>query len=171
MPLPMQGKKLIPGHHNVGGCCIRPCAPDRRHRDRALDAQNQLANATTGELATHRLTVRGALMRRNVEERGLDLLGVGVTKLNACKCFQMLVEQPGMIDGGLQNERLPARDRSAMAAQDRACGKLRAGDDVGPFDRASGARASSEWRIASRGRIAAALFAPIPHSPFAIRYS
>src|SRR5262249_13894555 len=161
MPLPMQGKKLIPGHHNVDGCCIRPCAPDRRHRDRALDAQNQLGNATTGELGTRGLAVGGALMRCNVDQRGFDLLGVGVTKLNACKCFQMLVEQPGMVDGGLQNERLPARDRSAMAAQDRACGKLRAGDDVGTLSRG----ANSEWRIASRGRITARLSTPIRYSP------
>src|SRR5436309_12695610 len=158
MPLPMQGKKLIPGHHNVGWRCIRPRAPDRRHSDRALDAQNKLGNAAAIELGAHRLAVGGAFMGGNVDQRRLDLLGVGVAKLNACKRFQMLIEQPRMVDGSLQDQRLPARDRGAMAAQNRAGGELGTGDDVGAFD-----WASSEWRIASRGRIAATLFSPIPY--------
>src|SRR5439155_23773078 len=51
-------------------------------------------------------------------------------------------------------------------------GELGARHDVRPFaSGANSARANSGWRIASRERIAAALVVPIPHSPFAIRYS
>src|SRR5262245_11887010 len=60
MPLPMQGKKLIPGHHHVGWRRIRTCAPDRRNSDRALDAFDQVGNPTAAELAAHGFTVGGA---------------------------------------------------------------------------------------------------------------
>src|SRR5215813_1055519 len=102
----------------------------------------------------------------DIDKRRLHFFRVGVTKLNPRKRLQMLVEQPGMIDGGLQDQRLPARDRGAMAAQDRAGGELGTGDDVGPLRGANG-----EWRMASGGRIAARPSIPIRHSPFAIHYS
>src|SRR5262249_46768070 len=126
----------------------------------------KLADAAAGELGAHGFAVRGALMGRDVDQRRLYFFSVGVTKLNACKRFQMLVEQPGMIDGGLQDQRLPARGGGAMTAQDGAGGQLRARHNVG---RLRGANA--EWRMANSGRMAARLSTPIRYSPFAIRAS
>src|SRR5262249_58901133 len=137
----------------------RTRTPARRTRDRTLDAPAQLGASAAAELAAHRLAVgraaRGAVMGRDVDQRGLHLLGVGVTELGAFQRLQVLVEQPGVVDRSLQDERLAPRDGGAVATQDRACGQLRTCDDVGTFGgrasraRAIGAWASSEWRIAS----------------------
>src|SRR3954454_7646818 len=62
MPLPMQGKKLIPGHHHVGRRRVRSCAPDRRHGDRTFDAPDQLGDPTAAELAAHGCAVSRAVM-------------------------------------------------------------------------------------------------------------
>src|SRR6185436_4482822 len=60
MPLPMQGKKLIPGHHHIGRRRIRARAPHRWNSDRALDALDQLGDPAAEKLSTHRLAVGGA---------------------------------------------------------------------------------------------------------------
>src|SRR5262249_33638960 len=80
---------------------------------------------------------------RNIDERGLELFGVGVAKLDVRQRFEMLVEQPGMVDRRLQDQRLPAWDCGA-AAQERACGELWARHDIAPLIGA--------WGAASRAR-------------------
>src|SRR4051794_41563255 len=125
MPLPMQGKKLIPGRYDVGGRRIRPRAPNRRNRNRTLNPPDQLSNAAAAELAAHGLavsgTARGAVMGRDVDQRGLYLLGVGMSELGAFQRFQVLVQRPGMVNGSLQDQRLPPRDGGTVPTHDGAC--------------------------------------------------
>src|SRR5258708_37742697 len=55
---------------------------------------------------------------------GAELVGLGVGEFQGGDLLQMVVQQPRMIDQRLQNQRLPARHRAALAAHDRAVGEL-----------------------------------------------
>ena len=60
------------------------------------------------------------------DDAGAQLVGLGMGQFQRRHLLQMVVQQPGMIDQGLQNQRLAARDRAALAAHQRAQCKLRA---------------------------------------------
>ena len=64
--------------------------------------------------------------------RGAELVGLGMGQFQRRHLLQMVVQQPGMVDQGLQNQRLAAGNRAALAAHDRAQGELGAGRLVGP---------------------------------------
>ncbi len=70
-------------------------------------------------------------MRKDVEDRGLHLGRLGVAQLDRRKLLEMIMEQPGMIDDRLQDERLAAGNGGAMAAVHGARRELRASGDIG----------------------------------------
>src|SRR6202011_1174116 len=70
-------------------------------------------------------------MRKDVEDGGLHLGRLRVAQLDRRELFQMVMQQPGMVDDRLQDECLAAGNRGAMAAVHRAGSELRAGSDIG----------------------------------------
>ena len=64
------------------------------------------------------------IMGKGCDNGGPELVGLGMRKLQCRHLLEMLVQQPGVIDQTLQDQRLAARDRAALAAHDRAVGEL-----------------------------------------------
>src|SRR5262249_2470639 len=85
---------------------------------------------------------------------------LGVAELDPGELLQMLVQEPGVIDHGLQDERLAQRNGGAVAAVHGARGELRA----------SRAVALAAKRSNRRQGTAISVSAP-RHSPFAVRYA
>src|SRR5579864_7271979 len=168
MPLPMQGNKLLPRQQNVGRRRFMPRAPDRRRGDGALDARQKRAETEALELGDKLGTLRHAcgfagicrvlteiarrMMGEHVDQRAFELLRVGMAELGLGEFLHVVVQQPGMIEGGLQYQRLAERDRGAMAAMQRACRKLRAGGDVS-FVAEGGLRRSPPARRAAAAAV------------------
>ena len=65
------------------------------------------------------------------DDAGAELVRLRMRQLQRGRLLQMVVQQPGVVDQGLQNQRLAAGDRAALAAHDRARRKLRAHHLVG----------------------------------------
>src|ERR1700732_58794 len=120
MPLAMQGDKLFPRHEYVVGGGAAFGTPDRGWRDRLLDASGNLGETASAELGHHAVCVGRTAMGENVDNGSLDLRGLGMAQLHGGEFLQMVVQEPGVIDGGLENERFAARDGGTMAAVDRA---------------------------------------------------
>ena len=59
-------------------------------------------------------------MGEGIDDAGAQFVRLGMGQFQRRHLLQMVVQQPGMIDQGLQNQRFPARDRAALAAHDRA---------------------------------------------------
>src|SRR6266851_2173034 len=104
MPLAMQGDKLLPRRENIigGGASFGP--PDRRCRDRLLEACGNLGQAPSAELGHHAVRVGRTAMGENVDESGLYLRCLGMAELDTGKLLQMIMKEPGVIDDGLQNK-------------------------------------------------------------------
>ena len=52
----------------------------------------------------------------DVDQRGLEPFGIGMAELELAEFLQVVVQQPGMVERRLQDQRLAQRDRGAMAA-------------------------------------------------------
>ena len=65
------------------------------------------------------------------DNAGAELVGLRMGQFQRGHLLQMVVQQPGVVDQGLQNQRLPARHRAALAAHDRAGRQLGARRLVG----------------------------------------
>src|SRR5438105_14998382 len=62
---------------------------------------------------------------------GAELGGLRMGQFQHRYLLRMVVQQPGVIDQGLQNQRLAAGHRAALAAHDRTGRQLRTGRLVG----------------------------------------
>src|SRR5262245_53870248 len=65
------------------------------------------------------------------DDSGPELVGLGMGQFECCHFFKVVVEQPGVVDKALQDQRLPAGEGAALAAHDRAVGELGARGLVG----------------------------------------
>ena len=54
------------------------------------------------------------------DDAGAELVGLGMGQFQRGHLLQMVVQQPGVVDQGLQDQGLPAGERAALAAHDRA---------------------------------------------------
>ena len=63
-------------------------------------------------------------MGGDIDQRAFEPFGVGMAELERGEFLQMVVQQPRMIERGLQDQRLAPRHRRAMAAMHRARGQL-----------------------------------------------
>jgi len=66
------------------------------------------------------------------DDAGAQLVGLRMGHFQRRHLLQMVVQQPGVVDQGLQNQRLAAGDRAALAAHDRARRQLGARRLIGP---------------------------------------
>src|SRR5262245_2308087 len=150
MPLPMQGNKLLPGGQDIIRRSLRPGPPNRGGGDRLVNSRGRLGKSPAVELGHHGRPVRRAPVSENVDHLALELGGFGLAKLYRRELLQMLVQEPGVIDDSLQDERLTRRNGGAMRAMHGARGKLRARGDIGLSEGTRGG-----WRMArSQRRIA-----------------
>ena len=51
------------------------------------------------------------------DNAGAELVGLGMGQFQGRHFLQMVVQQPGVVDQGLQDQRLAAGHRAALAAQ------------------------------------------------------
>ena len=56
------------------------------------------------------------MVGEHVDQRAFELLRIGVAELGGGEFLHVVVQQPRMIDRGLQDQRLAARNGGAMAA-------------------------------------------------------
>src|SRR6516225_6332102 len=120
MPLPMQGDKLLPSGKDVVGRSPRPRAPDRRGGEGLVNARRGFGKSPPAEFGDHGRTIGRTAMGENVDQLAFHLGGLGMAELDPRELLQMLVQEPGMIDHGLQDERLAQRYGGAVAAVDGA---------------------------------------------------
>ena len=59
------------------------------------------------------------LMGEDIDQRGFELLCVGMAKFSLRQLLQAVVHQPGMVERRLQDQRLPKRYGGPMAAMER----------------------------------------------------
>ena len=116
----MQGDKLFPGHEDVVGGGAPLGAPDRGRCDRLLDARGNLGEAAPLELAPHTLCIGGTALGKNVDQSSLYLCCLGMAELDAGECLQMVMQEPGIIDDGLEDKRFTAGNGDTVTAVDRA---------------------------------------------------
>src|SRR3954463_10220400 len=157
MVLPMQGDQLMPGGENVIPCGALAGAPHRRGRDAALNPLKSLRKSALLEVAAHLLGELPGVGRvvmvvgKGGDDAGPELMDLGMGELQGRDFLEVIVQQPGVVDQDLQDQGLPAGDRAALAAHDRACRELRAGRLVGPggqLDRTGRAAAASTKSLA-----------------------
>ncbi len=127
----MQGNQLPPRRQHVLRRSLAAGAPDRRGGDSFLDAGCKVSKPAPIKFGRDGLAVRRLAMGKDIDQLPLDPRRIGVAELEFRKLLQMLVQQPGMIDHGPQDERLAARNGGTVAAVHRARRKLRARNDVG----------------------------------------
>src|ERR1051325_1920959 len=65
-----------------------------------------------------------------VDQGALELFRLGMAEFERRQLLQVVVQQPGMVERGLQDQRLAARHRAAMAAMHRAGRQLLADHDI-----------------------------------------
>jgi hypothetical protein len=116
----MQGDKLGPGHQNVLGRSLRPGTPHRRRGDRESDSLHHIDKVACGQVGSERLGIEHGGMGRDIDQSSLDALGIGVAELERGQLLKVVVQKPGMVQRGLQDQRLASRNRGAMAAMNRA---------------------------------------------------
>src|SRR5216684_484939 len=151
----MQGYQLVPGGKNVLArrAGLRP--PHRRGRDRTLNPLKNLRKSARGEVGSHFLALFGGLrtvvmvVGEGTDDAGAQFVRLGMGQFQRRNLLEMVVQQPGMIDQGLQNQGLAAGDRAALAAHDRARRKLWARRLIGPA--VDGLAAARALRAAAAG--------------------
>ena len=75
---------------------------------------------TPGEFRPQRLRIEGRSMGRDIDQRALESLGIGMTEFERGELFQMIVQQPGVVERGLQDQRFAPGDGRAMPPMHRA---------------------------------------------------
>src|SRR5437868_5743304 len=110
MPLPMQGKKLLPSVQNVSWRRLLARAPHRGRGDVALDADKELSETETREFRIE-FGARGLLVGAEaaaarlaglvskpvgdrIDQRRLEPAGVGMAELGFGKFLEAIVHQP-----------------------------------------------------------------------------
>ena len=64
-------------------------------------------------------------MGKDIDQGAFELLGVGVAEVGRGEFLEVVVKQPGMVEGRLQHERFPERDGGAMAPMQRTRRQVR----------------------------------------------
>src|ERR1700733_4175329 len=95
------------------------------------------------------------------DDGGAKFVGLAMGKLERCDLLEVAVQNPGMVDETLQNQRLPAGHGAALAAHDRACRQLRTGRLIGAARQGAG----TLWTAASGIEPAGILAAPGGKTP------
>src|ERR1700760_3187797 len=130
MPLPMQGNKLLPGHQNIVWRGVRPGPPDRGRGDRGGDTVGHLDKAAAGQFRAELGGIQRRALGGDGDQRRFQALGIDMAKFEVTEFLEVVVEQPGMVERGLENEGLAGGYGDAVAAMYRARRELLAGDHI-----------------------------------------
>src|ERR1700738_1081542 len=134
----MQGYQLVPGGKNVLPRRAWLHAPHRRGRNATLTPLKYWRKSARVKVGAHFLALLGGLravmmvVGEGGDDAGAQFVGLGMGQFQRRHLFEMVVQQPRMIDQGVQDQRLAARHRAALAAHDRAGRKLGARRLIGP---------------------------------------
>src|SRR5689334_5540504 len=71
------------------------------------------------------------IVSESCNNTGAELVGLGMRQFQRGYFLQMIMQQPGMVNERLQDQRLAAGHRAALAAHDRAGRQLGTGGLVG----------------------------------------
>src|ERR1700733_3799278 len=163
----MQGDELVPGGKNIllGG--PDPRAPHRRGCDPALNPLKNLRKSGGRQIGPHLFGLLGSVRRMVMvvgegrDDAGAELVGLAMGQLERCDLLEVIVQNPGMVDEALQDQRLPAGQGAALAAHDRARRKLRTGRLIGAARQGT----RTLWTAASGIEPAGTLTAPGGKAP------
>src|SRR5579864_4594642 len=64
------------------------------------------------------------IMREGGDDTGAQLVRFRVRELQRCDLLEVIVQEPGMVDQDLQDQRFAPRDRTALPAEQRTARKL-----------------------------------------------
>src|SRR3569832_441103 len=131
MPLTMQAAELAPGDQYVVRRGAFLGRPDRAGGDGGADAFDRVAEVAAGQLGLEPGSVQRGGVGGNVDQDSLEPLGVGMAELELAQLLEVIVQQPGVVERRLEDQRLAPRHRGAVAAVHGARRKLLADDDVG----------------------------------------
>src|SRR5690242_10476897 len=154
----MQDNELMPGRQNVVTRSTGAGAPHRRGRDRSFNPLKNLRKSGRVEVGMHLLglllCVRGMMMLggEGREDPGAQLVSLWMGELERGSLFQMLVQQPGVVDQALQNQRFAAGKGRALAAHDRTVGELRARRLIGAAAEGGRRTETAVLELAARAR-------------------
>src|SRR3569833_2086254 len=149
MPLTMQADELAPGHQNVVRRRAFARPPDRAGGDGAAHALENVAEVASRQFGSQAGGVERYGMRGDVDQHRLEPLGIGVAELELAELLEVVVQQPGVVERRLEEQRLAPGHGGPVAAVHRACRKLLAADDVragAPRLRPGKAAAPLPWR-------------------------
>src|SRR6476646_3449592 len=134
----MQGDELVPGGKNILARRAGLRAPHRVRRDRPVNPLKNLRKSARFEIGAHPgalfswLLDMVVIMTEDGDDSGAQFVRLGVSQFQRRDLLEMVMQQPGVIDQGLQDQRLAPGDRAALAAHDRAQGELGAGGLIWP---------------------------------------
>src|SRR3984957_18346109 len=137
----MQGNELMPGGKNILLGCPDPRAPHRGGRDPTLNPLKNLRKSGFRQIGPHPFGLLGSVRRvvmivgEGRDDAGAEFVGLGMGQLERCDLLEVAMQNPGMVDETLQDQRLPAGQRAALTTHDRACRELRTGRLVRPSER------------------------------------
>jgi hypothetical protein len=106
----MQGNQLMPGGENVVPCGTLAGAPHRRGRDAAINLLNNLRKSALLEVAAHLFGLLAGVRRvvmvvgKGGDDAGPELMGLGMGEFQGRDLFEMVVQQPGVVDQALQDQ-------------------------------------------------------------------
>src|SRR5271156_4673867 len=80
------------------------------------------------------------------DDAGAEFVGLAMGQLERCNLLEVIVQNPGMVDETLQDQRLPAGQSAALTAHDRARRQLRTGRLIGAARQGT----RTLWTAASR---------------------
>src|ERR1700722_10397414 len=157
----MQGDELVPGGRNILPGGPAPRAPHRRGCDPALNPLKNLRKSGSRQIGPHLFGLLGSIRRMVMivgegrDDAGAEFVGLGMGKLERCDLLEVTVQNPGMVDETLQDQRLPAGHGATLAPHDRACRELRTGRLVGAARQGAGTLWTAAPGIEPAGILAA----------------
>src|ERR1700751_4174127 len=94
--------------------------------------------------------------RERRDDGSAQPVSLRVRQLESGPLLKMVVQQPGVVKKALQDQRLPAGDRAALAPHDRACRELRTCRLIG----AAGRSPRTLWTAIAPGAEPAGILSP-----------
>src|SRR5437764_6106089 len=124
MRLPMQGKKLLPRQQYIVRRGLGLHTPNGDGRDRALDARPQRFVTARGERGIELLAADRVVMRENVDQYGLRLLGISVAELEVRQLFEGFAEWRWVIKYRLEDQRFARWHHAVVTPREGARGPI-----------------------------------------------
>ena len=121
----MQGDELVPGGKNVLARRAGRGPPYRLGRDRPLNPLKNLRKSARRKVGTQlfrqlsRFRMMVMVVGKGGDDAGAQFVRLRVREFQRRHLLEMVVQEPGMMDQGLQDQRLAAGERRRIPASAR----------------------------------------------------